>query len=342
MRVAMYYSNDDIRLEKMAQPAIGPGEMLIRIEASGVCGSDTMEWYRAGRVPLVLGHEVAGTVAETGKGVTRYKKGDRIVAAHHVPCGECRYCLSGHPTVCDTLRKTNFHPGGFSEMVKLPAINVEKGVFRIPDGVSYEEATFAEPLACVLRGQRRAGLRKGDTAVVIGSGISGILHINLAKASGASKVIATDLSAWRCDAAKRFGADIAIDGKADVPSRVAELTGGILADIVIVTTGSPAAIMQGLKSIRRGGVALFFAATEKDVTIPFPVNDIFWRTEVTLMSSYAASPAEHEEALELIRAKKVDAAGMITHRLKLADTGEGFKLVVQAKDSLKVIIEPQK
>ncbi|UCG81599.1 MAG: alcohol dehydrogenase catalytic domain-containing protein, partial [Desulfobacterales bacterium] len=158
MRVAMYYNNKDIRIEEMSVPSIGPGEVLVRIEASGICGSDVMEWYRIKRAPLVLGHEIAGEVVEVGEGVDRYKKGDRVVASHHVPCNTCRYCLSGHHTVCDTLRGTSFDPGGFAEYVRLPAINVDRGVYHVPNEVSFEEATFTEPLACVLRGQRILGL----------------------------------------------------------------------------------------------------------------------------------------------------------------------------------------
>jgi len=197
MRVAMYYNNKDIRIEEMPIPRIGPGELLLRIEASGICGSDVMEWYRIKRAPLVLGHEIAGEVVEVGEGVDRYNKGDRVVASHHVPCNTCRYCLSGHHTVCDTLRRTNFDPGGFAEYVRLPAINADRGVYLIPDEVSFEEATFTEPLACVLRGQRIAGLQPGDTVLVIGSGIAGLLHIQLARATGAGRVVATDVSEAR-------------------------------------------------------------------------------------------------------------------------------------------------
>jgi L-iditol 2-dehydrogenase len=301
-----------------------------------------MEWYRIDRVPLVLGHEVAGVVVETGAGVTRYKKGDRITAAHHVPCGSCRYCVRGHPTVCETLRKTNFYPGGFSEHVRLPSINVERGVFLLPKGVSYEDATFTEPLACVIRGQRISGLRKGDSVLVLGSGISGILHVHLAKISGASKVIATDIVKHRLEMARRFGADEVIDAREDVPRRTAEINGGMLADVVILTAGAPVAIEQALKSVRRGGTVLFFAATGKGVSVPLSVNDTFWRTEVTLTSSYAGSPEDHAEALKAIASKRVKVREMITHRLPLAETGKGFQLVAEAKESLKVIIEPQK
>jgi len=157
MRVAVYYSNNDIRIEERPRPRVGRDEILVKIEASGICGTDCLEWYRKSRVPLVLGHEIAGTVVEAGKGVRGFKTGDRVSASHHVPCGKCRFCLDGHETVCDTLRKTNFDPGGFSEFIRIPKINVEKGTYLIPRNLSFEEATFIEPLACVLRGQRRAG-----------------------------------------------------------------------------------------------------------------------------------------------------------------------------------------
>lgn len=342
MRVAMYYSNKDVRLEEKPVPKIGPGEMLMRVEAGGICGSDVMEWYRIHKVPLVLGHEVGGEVVEVGEGVTQYKKGDRICAAHHVPCNTCHYCLSGHHTVCDTLRKTNFDPGGFSEYVRLPAINVDRGVFLLPDEVSYEDATFIEPLACVLRGQRQARLQPGQSVLVIGSGIAGLLHIQLAKALGAGRIMATDISQYRMDAAVRLGADAVINAKEDVPAKLRELNDGRLADLVILCAGAKTAIEQGLKSVERCGSVLFFAPTNKGVTIPFSVNDTFWRNEITLTSSYAGSTADHATALELIQAKRVKVNDMITHRLGLADTGKGFQMVVNAQDSLKVIIEPQK
>lgn len=342
MRVAMYYSNNDVRLEEKPVPKIGPGEILMRVEASGICGSDVMEWYRIHKVPLVLGHEVSGEVVEVGEGIMKYKKGDRICAAHHVPCNTCHYCLSGHHTVCETLRKTNFEPGGFSEYIRLPAINVDRGVFLLPAEVSYEDATFIEPLACILRGQRQARLQPGQTVLVIGSGIAGLLHIQLAKALGAGRILATDISGYRMDAALRLGADAVINAKEDVPARVRELNGNKLADVVILCAGATTAIEQGLSSVERCGSVLFFAPTNKGVTIPFSVNDTFWRNEITLTSSYAGSTADHATALELIRAKRLNVSDMITHRLGLADTGKGFQMVVDANDSLKVIIEPQK
>ncbi|MDD5005303.1 MAG: zinc-dependent dehydrogenase [Candidatus Omnitrophica bacterium] len=343
MKVAMYYSNSDIRIEEKPVPKIGPGELLIRVEASGICGSDVMEWYRADKVPLVLGHEIGGVVTEVGQGVKKYKVGDRVSASHHVPCNECHYCLGGHPTVCETLRRTFFDPGGFCEYLRLPKINAEKGVYLLPDEVSFEEATFIEPVACVLRGQRLSNMKEGKSVLVVGSGIAGLLHIQMAKINKAGLVVATDINDYRLKVAKKVGADNVINGmNEDVSARFKELNKGRLADLVILCTGAPQAIEQALNSVDRGGTVLFFAPTNQGITVPISVNKIFWRTEITLTSSYAGSPEDHLDALELIRRRKINIKDMITHRLKLSQIQVGFKLAVEAKDSLKVIIEPQK
>ncbi len=342
MRVAMYYSNSDVRMQEMSIPRIADNELLIRVEASGICGTDVMEWYRINRVPLVLGHEIAGVVIEAGKDVTRYKVGDRVSASHHVPCNKCRYCLNGHQTVCDTLRKTNFQPGGFAQFLRLPAINVEHGVYPLPDEVSFEEATFIEPLACILRGQKLAGVKKGQNILIIGAGISGLLHIQMSRLNGAKRVIATDILPYRLNAARRLGADITFNSGEYTPGVLSKANDGFLADIVILCTNAKAAIEQAMQSVERGGTVLFFAAAERGFTMPLSINDVFWRNEITLTSSYAATPKEHVEALELIRTHKINVKDMITHRLPLAQTGLGFKLVSEPKESIKVIIEPQK
>ncbi len=341
MRVAKYYGKDDIRLEEMPVPEVGPGELLVKIKASGICGSDVMHWYRAGRGPVVLGHEISGEIAAVGAGVEKYKVGDRVSASHHVPCNTCHYCLNGHHTVCDTLRRTNFYPGGFAEYVKLPPINVDRGVYLVPDEIAFEEATFIEPLACVYRGQRTAGVKTGLSVLVLGSGISGILHLQLARALGASVVVATDITPYRLDRAKRFGADETIYGREDVPGSFRKMNSGRGADIVILTAGAEIAIDQAFRSVERGGTVLFFAPANAGVTVPLPVNDLFWRNEITLTSSYAANYQEHVTAMELIRQKRVNVLDMITHRLPLEETQKGFGLVEEAKDSLKVIIEPK-
>ncbi|MCX5697624.1 MAG: alcohol dehydrogenase catalytic domain-containing protein [Candidatus Omnitrophica bacterium] len=342
MRVANYYNNHDLRIEERPMPKIGPGELLIRVEASGICGSDVMEWYRLHKAPLILGHEVAGVVEDTGKDLNGYKKGMRVTLAHHVPCGLCHYCLSGHEAVCETLRKTNFDPGGFCEYLRLPRVNIEKGgVFILPEEVGFDEATLVEPLACVLRGQRIAGFKKGHSVLVIGSGIAGLLHILLARAHGAGVIVSTDIIEYRLKAALKFGADASIDAGEYKPDKLRSLNHGMLADLVIVTSGADSAIHQALGSVGLGGTILFFAPSSLNAKILISYNDLFWRNEITLTSSYAANPGEYQEALELISSKKVNVAPMITHRMGLAKISEGFRLVEEAGESIKVIIHPQ-
>lgn len=342
MRVAMYYNNRDVRVEEIPVPQIGPGELLMRVEASGICGSDAMEWYRTGKAPLVLGHEIAGKIVAVGNGVERYHVGDRISTAHHVPCNTCHYCMSGHHTVCDTLRQTNFDPGGFAEYVRLPAINVDRGVFLLSDKMSFEEATFIEPLACVLRGQRIAQIQAGNSVLIIGSGISGLLHLQLARTLGPCLLVATDIGNYRLEAARKFGADVVIHAEKDVPKCLRDINNGRLADRVLVCTGVPQAIIQALQSVERGGIVLFFAPTNPGVTIPISINDLFFRNDITLTTSYAGSPADYAAALELIQAGRIGVQEMITHRLSLAETGLGIRLVAEAQESIKVIIEPQR
>lgn len=320
MRVARYYNNNDVRLEEMPVPKVGRGEILVQVEACGICGSDVMEWYRIHKAPLVLGHELAGRIVEGDK------KGDRVTIAHHVPCYKCKYCINGHETACDTLRKTNIDPGGFSEFVRVPAINVERGVFVIPDHVSYEEATFTEPIACVLRAFRIARFRPGQSVLVIGSGIAGLLSIIVAKALGAGLIMAADIVPYRIEMAKRLGADTNIRS----------------ADLVMVCTGAEAALKQASGCVERGGVVLFFAPTGPNVTIPISINDLFFRNDITLTTSYAGSPSDYKDALELISSRKVNVKELITHRFGLADTQKGFQLVAKAQDSIKVIIEPRR
>ncbi|NIP40453.1 MAG: alcohol dehydrogenase catalytic domain-containing protein [Candidatus Aenigmarchaeota archaeon] len=340
MKVAMYHRNDDIRLEKMETPKINGNEVLLKVIASGVCGSDVMEWYRIKKAPRVLGHEISGEIVETGDNVTKFKKGDRVFVTHHVPCESCFYCEEGKHTVCDTLRSTNFDPGGFSEYVRIPKINIEKGMYLLPSEISYEEGTFIEPLGCVIRGQRISDVRSKHTVLILGSGISGLLHIKLAKSKGA-KVISTDVNEFRMRKAREAGADYVIPANENVKEKLKEFNQGKLADRVIVSTGAKPAIRQALETIERGGTILFFAPTDPGSEIHFPLNEL-WFKGVTLTTSYAAVRKDLEEAMELIKSKKIEVKDMITHRLPLSETGKGFRLVSEAKNSMKVIIEPWK
>lgn len=341
MRVAVYYNNRDIRLEERPRPEIGPGELLVRIEASGICGSDIMEWYRLPKAPIVLGHEVSGVVEEVGDGVEGFAVGDRVVTTHHVPCNTCRYCLTDRHSVCDTLKATHFDPGGFSELVRLPAINVDRGTFKLPDQVSFEEASFVEPLACAVRALRIARLEPGQSVAVLGSGISGVLFIQLARAMGAGPIIATDIDEHRLTEAGRFGADAALPADSDVAAGIREANAGRLAERVFVCTGALPAIRQALGCVDRGGTMMWYAPADPGVTFEFPLLEV-WANGTNLVHSYAGPPADMQTALDLISDRRVDVAGMVTHRLGLADTQQGFDMVIEGGDSLKVVVEPQR
>ncbi len=327
MRVAKYYNNKDVRLNEVPIPNIKAGEVLVEVLASGICGTDVMEWYRIKKGPRILGHEIAGRIVESKSKI--YRKGQRVFVSHHVPCDRCKYCLAGNHTACDTLHRGNYDPGGYSEFIRVPKINVKKGIYKLPNSVSYEEGSMIEPLACAVRGQRVIGVKKNHTVLVLGSGVSGLLNIELAKLKGA-KVIATDKLKYKLDLAKRFGADRAADAKSPLNVR---------ADRIIICTGAFSAVEQAFKYIDKKGVILFFAIPPEDIEIP--VLD-FWRNEITVTSSYGAAPVDLREALNLIRNKRVDVEGMITHRLPLGKIQEGFKIVSGRKRSLKVIIEPHK
>lgn len=339
MRVAVYYNNQDIRIEERPIPGIGPQELLVRVMASGVCGSDVMEWYRVKKAPLVLGHEITGKVEKIGAEVQGHSIGDRVFVSHHVPCNTCRYCRAGQHTVCQTLHSTNFDPGGFAEFLRVPPINVDRGTFILPDSVTFDEGTFVEPLACVLRGQRIAGVKPEKTVAVLGSGISGILHIALARAMGVSRIIATDIYEYRLEKADVFGATAAFHAKDDIPEKIRQANDGRAADVVIVCAGALEVLEQALLCVDRGGTILFFAATPPGEVLKVPVNE-FWRNGITLVPTYAGAPADCAEALDLLAKKTVPVADMITHRLSLDEIEEGFRLVLRGRESLKVVIQP--
>ena len=325
MKVAKYYNNKDVRIEEMPVPEIGPGEILVKVKASGICGTDVMEWYRIKKAPRILGHEIAGDVTESKSG--KYKPGQRVFVSHHVPCNSCKYCRERNHTACDALHKGNYFPGGYSEFIRVPGENVERGTYLLPDNVSYEEGAMIEPLACGVRGLRLIDIKKGHTVLILGCGVSGLLNIRIAKIKGA-RVIATDINDYRLKKANEFGADEAVH---------ADKLPDIKADRVIICTGSYKAVEQAFRCIDKKGIILFFAIPDKDIAVPVPD---FWRNELTVTSSYGAAPDDLKEALALIADKQIDVKSVITHKLPLRRIQEGFKTVIGAGKSLKVVLEP--
>lgn len=341
MKVAVYYNNNDVRIEERPVPSIGPNEILVKVMASGICGSDVMEWYRIKKAPLVLGHEITGVIVATGDEVKKYTVGQRVFVSHHIPCNTCYYCLRGHHTACETLHTTNYDPGGFAEFIRVPPLNVDRGVFALPEEIDFEEGVFIEPLACAIRGQRNAALKPGQSVLVLGCGVAGILHILLAKAQGAGKILATDIHQFRRKFAMRMGASAVTDAHRDLPYWVKKNNDGRLADLVIVCAGVLEAFAQALRCVDRGGTVLCFATTPPGQDLLLPLSD-FWRREIKLLPSYGNAPLDAIEAIEMIRNGRVKVKELITHRLPLPEISRAFQLVSRGGESMKVIIEPHK
>lgn len=339
MLVAMYYNNLDVRIQEMPTPTIGDDELLLKVMASGICGSDVTEWYRVPKAPKVLGHEATGVIAEVGRNVSKHRVGDRVFISHHVPCNKCRYCLRGHQTACETLHTTNYYPGGFAQFICVPKINVQRGVYSLPNEMSFEEGTFIEPLGCVVRGQRISGLQKDDTVLIIGGGLAGILHLKLARARGVKKIFVADINPFRLQMAEKFGASHALDSRENLSQSLKATNDGRLADQVMICTGATTAALAALECVDKGGTILSFAVPDPSVRVPVPITE-FWRNEITIKTSYGAAPSDLEEALSLLAKKKLKVADMITHKLSLIDAKEGFRLVATAGESLKVILHP--
>ena len=341
MLVAVYYNNSDIRIQEIPKPEINADEILVRVMACGICGSDVTEWYRLPNSPRILGHEATGYIEEIGKNITTYKIGDRVFISHHVPCNKCRYCLRGHHTACETLHTTNYYPGGFSQYIRVQKIIVKSGVYKLPSNMSYVDGTFIEPLGCIVRGQRLASVNENDTLFILGTGISGILHIQLAKLMGVRNIIAADINPYRLKLAKKFGAHSIIDARTNIQRKLRKINNGRLADKIIVCTGAQQACLSALKCVDRGGTILFFAVPPPTIKIPMPITE-FWKNEITVMTSYGAAPIDLRESIGLLTQKKINVKDMITHKFPFNEISKGFKLVANPHESLKIIIQPNR
>ncbi len=337
MRVGMYYNNRDVRLQEMPIPETGDKDILIKVIASGICGTDIMEWYRIKKAPMVQGHEIAGEIVEVGKDITEYKVGDRVFATHHVPCGCCRDCLRGNGTSCDEFQKVNnFYPGGFAEYVRVTGKSVKKGILKLPGNVYYEQGSFIEPLGSVVEG---VDLEKGGTVLVLGSGVAGLLTIKYARIfPKVERVIATDINDKRLEYAKKFGADYVINANEYSPDKLREVNDGRLADAVVVCAGAKSATEQALLSFGKGAQIIHFATPKEGEKVE---RDDFvnWRTGLEEKRTYGASPGSCKIALEYITYGLVKVDELITHRLSLEEIAEGFRIASQG-EGLKVIIQP--
>jgi len=322
MRVARSIALDDVRVEEVAEPEPGPGEVVCEVLACGVCASDVTDWYVARKLPAVLGHELAGIVCGVGEGVSAVAVGDRVAIHHHVPCGECRRCRRGHETMCEQFRATNLDPGGFAERVRVPAELVDE-LLPLPDALDPVAATFIEPLACVLRAQDRARLRSGDSLLVIGAGVGGLLHVAAAHARGVEAVWVREPRAERRARAEAIGA---------------ERHSNELVDTAIVCTPKPEAIVAGAESLAPGGTLCLYAPPAPDAPPAFDGTSLFFR-ELTITASYSAGPRDMRAALELLADGLVDPAPLVSHRLALEQTARALELQRRG-EGLKAVVLP--
>ena len=364
MKVARLYSRNDIRIEDMPVPKPGPGEALIKTKASGICSGDVMPWYIEKKAPLVLGHEPAGEVVEVGGarppargyepprqarppargyepprqarppailgGRAPIRPGDRVFVHHHAPCLACKHCRRGDYVQCRTWRESSIIPGGLSEYILIPEVNLENDTLRLPPELGYEDGTLIEPLACAVKAIKRARLRRGDDVLVIGLGAMGMLNGILAKKQGAGRVIGADMVPWRLDKAKSLGFD-----------EVMDVSGGGLGDLqaelVIVGPNSAEALNLGLSAVAPGGTLLMFTPVKPGETFAFDPNELYFK-DINLITSYSCGPADTADALELISLGAVRASDIITHRFPLEEAQKAYRLTAEAKESLKCII----
>jgi len=329
-----------VALEEIAIPSLKPGDILVEMRACGLCGTDIEKIHGEYTAAMpVLGHEAAGVVVEVGEGVEDLKAGDRVFPHHHVPCYDCHFCRHGSETMCPYYRTSNIDPGGFSEYFRVPAWNVQHGgVLKLPDYVSFEEATFIEPTACCIRGLNRCKISDRDTALVVGSGPMGLTHLQLLLLHGA-KVLVSDLSEMRLRFAERMGASFVYNaGEVDVPSEVRKETRGQGVDLAVVASGSPKAVVQALKAVRKGGTVCLFGVPVKGTVLDYDFSDIF-NLEISIIPSYGATEAETRLALQLIEEHKLNLSPLITHRFKLEEFNKAIE-TAEGKGCIKIVITP--
>ncbi len=338
MKVARLYDFNDIRIEQMPIPEVGPREALVKVKACGICSGDVTPWYIRKKAPIVLGHEPAGEIAAIGSEVTDFKVGDRVFVHHHAPCFTCRHCRRGYFSMCKTWKATSLKPGGISEYFLVPEINLRVDTLKLPDNVSFEDGALIEPTACSVRSFKRAQIKGGEVVLQIGLGIMGQLNVLLARHYGAQRIIGADLVESRCQRALELGADVVINAsKEDLREAVSRVTNGEMADIVIVGPPTPSVMKLGIECAGKGSTVVFFMGSAPGEKMEIEPYHLYFN-EITLVSSYSCGPYDTREALELISRRIITADQLITDRFPIEETQKAFSLMAQVGDTLKSVV----
>ena len=340
MKAAFVKDSSSVVVEDVEKPILGIGDVLVKMHACGICGSDLEKVFGKYSQPSTrLGHEPSGTIEKVGENVTDFKKGDRVFVHHHVPCYSCHFCLHGNETMCEKYSETNLSPCGLAEEFIVPQWNVNHGgILKIPDSMSFEEAAMIEPLACCIRTWDKFSFQKGDSAAIFGVGATGMMHVMLSIVHEFDKIFCIDVNEFRLDFARKFNITDAIKSSVpDIKQKILDQTDNRGVDVAIVATGSLQALSSAIDLVRKGGTVVMFGVPSKDAMINLNMSVIYSK-EITMISSYAASDSDTKAALELIQSSKIDVKKLITHRYNIKDSPKAFEHAHHGVDSMKIII----
>ena len=340
MKAAFVKSPSQVEIRIVDKPTVGLGDILVKMQACGVCGSDLEKIYGQYSQPSMrLGHEPSGIIIELGKNVKNFKKDDRVFVHHHVPCYSCHYCLRGNETMCKKYSETNLLPCGLAEEFVVPEWNVSHGgVIKIPDSMTFEEAAMIEPLACCVRSWNKIQTKKGDSVAIFGMGPTGMMHVMLSKVYGLQDIFCFDVNDFRLNFAKKFGITEAIRSTdTEAHSKILSKTQNRGVDVAIVATGNLNALTQAIEFVRKGGTVVLFGVPSKDAKLSVDMSKVYSK-EITITPSYAASDSDTLSALKLIQDGKTNVKNMITHKFDLADSHKALEYAHQGNDSMKIII----
>jgi L-iditol 2-dehydrogenase len=344
MKAVSVKGKELVSIDELASPKLEDGDVLVKMHACGLCGSDLEKVYgQYGMSSAKLGHEPSGEIISIGNSVKDFRTGDRVFIHHHVACYSCYFCLHGDYTMCTMYQKSNIHPCGLSEQIVVPKWNVRRGgLLKLPDTVTFDEASLIEPLACCIRALNKCNLQKGDDVAIFGAGPAGMMHVALAKAFGAGKIIVIDINDFRIDFAKKYCCNVLtfnsiVDEEEDLILKIKSSTDYRGVDISIVATGNTKALVQSFKATRKAGKIMLFGVPSKNSNVSLNMNKLY-SNEQSLLSCYAASEIETNQALKLIAEKRIDVKRLITHRFTIKNADEAIKCAHEAKDAMKVIV----
>ncbi len=340
MQATIIQNNGTVQMQNLPTPEINSDEILVAMRACGICGTDVEKVRGEHITPPILGHEVSGVIHKAGTQIKDFAVGDRVVVHHHVSCGHCHFCKNGLETLCEEYPKSNLDPCGFSEYFRVPKTLVNGGaVYKLPESVSFEEGSQAEPTACCIRALRKVGVSVGNSVAIYGVGPVGLTHVQLLRCLGVEPIYAVDVIKLRRNLATKLGADLSFDPTTDdVPKAISLLTGGLGVDYAIVATANLKALESAFATVRKGGTVLLFGAPTRGATMSLDMGKMFLR-EVRFQSSYSTSETEMGVAMQLIESKRVRPSAIITDRFPLSRTIDALWLAGSAGDAGKIMVE---